>query len=851
MDIVRQAKDPATAIVQRTGAVARRCCCGLLAIMVGGLGLTSPVFAQGLDFGFDPAPNGVTRALAEQADGKLLVAGTFTTIDGQTRNRIARLHIDGRVDAGFDAGAGAGGTGAQIRALAVQPDGHIVVGGFFTSFAGQTTLQRLVRLRPDGRIDPGFLAGSHRLQTVLAIAPLPDGRMLVGGSSIVHGQPGVGLARFNADGSVDESFDAAIAVSSGGVSVDTLAVQRDGRVLIGGNFHSVAGQPRNHLARLHPDGGLDTSFDPQANGNVHVLALQGDGRIVVGGAFTHIAGQPRGRLARLDLDGGLDLTFDPGANDAVHSLFVQADGRMLAGGDFTQIAGQPRNRVARLRFDGSLDDALAVPSLVDGSSVRAVIKQSDGRVVAASMAPVGVQHRLLRFNIDGTLDNGLFEANSNGTVLTTAIQHDGKIVVGGEFFQIGGMFVVRNGIARLHGDGAVDTAFNAQANGPVRALAVDGHGRIVVGGDFTSIGGFPMNHLARLTAAGALDTSFNPAPNGIVRSLAIQADGRILIGGSFTTLSGQSRERLARLNDDGSLDPSFPAQADNIVTGFTIQPDARILVVGWFETIAGQPRSLLARLMPDGSLDPGFTGNPNGQVNVLALQADGRMVIGGNFDAVDGQVRHRLARLHPDGSLDADFAAAANGPVLSLALQADGGLVAGGAFTQVDSYPRERLVRLLADGTVDPDFAIHADSLVTSVGLQTDGRILVGGAFRNIGFLGLDRLARISIRDAAMQSLTVDGSTVRWRRVGPGPELNAAPMLLGSSNGVSFQSVAHFVRSDDGWQATGIAPPPAGQVHWLRTHGVTAAGFFNGSGGALASTLLVHGGDRLFANGFD
>ncbi len=824
-------------------------CLGLLALMVGCLGAVTTTTAQIVDTGFNPAPNGVTWALAEQADGKLLVAGTFTTIAGQSSNRIARLHVNGSVDTSFDAGAGAAGSGAQIRALAVQPDGRIVVGGFFTSFAGQATLHRLVRLLPDGSVDPDFVPGQHRLQTVRAIVVLPDGRLLVAGGSNTQGQLGVGLARLHADGSIDTSFDPGIIVTAGTVAVETLVVQNDGRILIGGNFHGVGGQPRNHLARLHPDGSLDTSFNPQPNGNVHALAVQGDESIVIGGAFTAIGIQPRGRLARLHPDGSLDSAFDPGANDRVHNLVLQPDGRILAGGAFTMIDGQPRNRVARLQLDGTLADAFVVPFLAEGSSVQALRLQSDGRVLASSFNPLTIHNRLLRFNADGTLDNTLFRAAGNGAVLTTVVQADGKLVVGGEFTQISGE--PRGAIARLRGDGRLDADFAPNANGHVQALAIDALGRILVGGDFTRIGAVDRRYLARLLPDGALDMSFDPAPNSVVRALAVQADGRILIGGAFNTLSGQAHERLARLNDDGTVDSSFPAQANNIVTGFAIQPDGRILVVGWFSSIAGQPRSLIARLLPDGSLDEGFSADPDSQVNAVAVQVDGRIVIGGDFQSVAGEARQRLARLLPDGSLDASFAPTANGPPMSIALRADGQIVVVGAFTEINETPRTRLVRLSADGDVDPALNLPIDQPIITVALQTDGRIVVGGYFVVVDGYLLDGLARLAGPEAAWQSLTMDGASVRWRRGGSGPELTATPVLQRSVDGVSFQTVTDFARSDDGWRATAVAPPPAGQMHWLRAHGTTAAGLFNGSGGAAASTLLVHGNDRLFADGFE
>ena len=136
-------------------------------------------------------------------------------------------------------------------------------------------------------------------------------------------------------------------------TVRIVVVQPDGKVLIGGDFTKVspnggATVTRNHIARLNPDGTLDTAFDPDANDAVYAIAVQADGKILAGGKFNTIGGQPRNRIARLDATTGLADAFDPDAENEVFSIAVQADGKILVGGRFNDIGGQPRNRIARL-----------------------------------------------------------------------------------------------------------------------------------------------------------------------------------------------------------------------------------------------------------------------------------------------------------------------------------------------------------------------------------------------------------------------------------------------------------------------------------------------------------------------
>jgi uncharacterized delta-60 repeat protein len=140
-------------------------------------------------------------------------------------------------------------------------------------------------------------------------------------------------------------------------------VQADGKILAAGDFTTLGGggtgtTTRNYVGRLNADGNLDTSFDPGANEPVYALAVQADGKILVGGNFTTLGGggtgtTTRNYIGRLDADGSLDTSFNPGANDTVMALAVQTDGRILVGGGFTTLGGggtgtTTRNLIGRL-----------------------------------------------------------------------------------------------------------------------------------------------------------------------------------------------------------------------------------------------------------------------------------------------------------------------------------------------------------------------------------------------------------------------------------------------------------------------------------------------------------------------
>ncbi|HYP16568.1 MAG TPA: delta-60 repeat domain-containing protein, partial [Opitutus sp.] len=316
--------------------------------------------------GFDPNVSGNVWAVAVQPDGRVLIAGNFSTIqpNGATsptaQNNIARLLPDGRHDASF-----AASVNGQINAMVLQPDGRIVIGGAFTAVGGATR-NRVARLNADGTLDATFdpNVGGGLTPEVKTLALQPDGKLLVGGGFISVQPNGAAapttrnrVARFNADGSLDTTFD-----PRANNQVLSFAVQPDGKILIGGGFTTL--QPngaatataRNRIARLNADGSLDGSFDPNANNAVSAIEVLPNGQILIGGTFTSL--RPNGaadastagvqRIARLNADGTISSGFIGSADGQVHALKVQADGSILVGGAFSNLGSGVRAYFGRI-----------------------------------------------------------------------------------------------------------------------------------------------------------------------------------------------------------------------------------------------------------------------------------------------------------------------------------------------------------------------------------------------------------------------------------------------------------------------------------------------------------------------
>ena len=822
-----------------------------------------------LDSGFNPGASGLVDCLALQSDGKILVGGDFTTLGGQPRSRIARLNANGTLDEGFKPVAD-----DRVLALAVQPDGKILVGGWFARMNGLLR-NRLARLDADGTLDGAFNPSPDH--DVFCLAVQPDGKILVGGFfTRMSVQPWNRIARLHASGALDYSFN-----PGADNAVASLALQTDGKILVGGWFTRLAGQSRGYVGRLNADGTLDSTFAQGANNWVNALALQEDGKVLAGGRFSTLGGQPRSRIARLhnsdpasdvlDFDGTQitwmrtgtapevwRTTFEAWTQDAGWTS-LGAGSRIPGGWQLNEVPPLEGGMIrARGHVTGGLNSGSAW--LVEADLRPRILAHpsstvaSEGQTVTFSVAAVGskplsyqwrragvpvpeaTQPILTLANVqwaaagdyDVVVSNAFgsvtstvatlsfqvmvdsdFDPWASGRVYSLAIQGDGKVLVGGRFTALGGQ--PRERIGRLNADGTLDGGVDPGANTDVYSLAVQPDGRILVGGNFAVLGGQPRNRIGRLNADGTLDHEFNPGANGPVFSLAVQADGKVLLGGDFIALDGQSRSRIARLNADGSLDGGFNPGANGPVYSLAVQADGGILVGGNFTALGEQPRNRIGRLSADGSLDDGLNPGASGSVYSLATQVDGGILVGGNFAVLGGQPRNRIGRLNADGTLDHEFNPGANGPVFSLAVQADGKVLLGGDFIALDGQSRSRIARLNADGSLDGGFNPGANGPVDSLAVQADGKILVGGDFSVLGGEPRSRIGRLSNTGPATQSLTYDGSVITWLRSGSSPEVWRTTFEH-SPDGSAWTVVGNGTRVPGGWQLTGVSLPGGGAL---------------------------------------
>ena len=721
-----------------------------------------------VDATFELDDGGRILTSVTQADGRIVVGGTFTSVGGATHNYLARLNADGTVDPTYNPDFN-----GRVYALAYEPgSGKTLVGGAFTTIGGETR-NHIARLNPSGTIDSEFNPNIDGQVGVIVLQP--DGRILVGGT--FNSVTPIGATattsrsnalRLNANGTLDTTFDPSV-----NSSVSAIALQSDGKILLGGLFSAVAPglagntsaaiTSRNFLARFNGDGTLDVPFSPNPNGQVSTIVVQSDNKIVIGGVFTGLAPvgatalTVRNHIARINADGTIDTAYDPNANGNVLTAALQSDGKLLIGGVFLTL--QPgsaasatvlRKYAARLNADGTVDSAFNLDiNEVPGNRVDSLRALSDGRVYMGgdfeSLQPTGTPVRItrpdfVRLTANVTVDTG-FDPGAGGStgaiVNAFAVQPDDRLIAVGSFSDLGG--AKSTNIARFLPEGTADAGFSSTltTDGPVNAVAILPNG----GGVPTQLAGF-----AWLNANGTLRPAFNPTTrlSGQIHAIAVQADGRVLLGGSFANLSNTTAGNLVRFNANGTIDATFNPAPNGDVTGIAVQPDGRMVVVGSFTTVGGVTRNRIARIDADGSLDVTFDPNASSKINAVLLQSNGQIVIGGTFvtltpnGATTPVTRNYLARLNPDGALDTVYNPNVNFKVNALALLSDGKMVAGGAFTTAQpnsgttAFTRNGIARFNTDGTLDQNFDPNANSIVNALVALPNDQVLAGGAFTTL-----------------------------------------------------------------------------------------------------------------------
>jgi uncharacterized repeat protein (TIGR01451 family)/uncharacterized delta-60 repeat protein len=390
---------------------------------------TEPGGANDVSFNVDGVPSsyppnnpvpgangGDVNAVAVQANGQTVIGGYFSSYNTTPVYGVARLLANGQLDNSFNKVPLPGvNYGGFVKALAIDSLGRIIIGGNFTSFDGSNAVN-IARLTPSGLLDTTFVTGIGFNAIVNSLSIDTNGDILVGGDFTSYNATNCNhIARLLPTGGLDTSFlpNTGNGLPNFGADASVRAVTTDnsGNIILGGDFQMVNGSNLVYIARLLPSGALDTSFNPEIgpDDTVYSIAVKPNNELIIGGAFQNYNLYSRGGIALLNTDGSVDTSFTPGSgadNGIIYSVLLQPDGNILIGGQFRSFNSSRRLSLARLFPSG----------WVDTSFMDTAYNQYAGLI-----------NKLYNVNVD-----------PEHIIYSMALQSDGNIVIGGSFTNVGG-----------------------------------------------------------------------------------------------------------------------------------------------------------------------------------------------------------------------------------------------------------------------------------------------------------------------------------------------------------------------------------------------------------------------------
>ncbi|MBL9077159.1 MAG: hypothetical protein JNL08_06640 [Planctomycetes bacterium] len=496
--------------------------------------------------------------------------------------------------------------------------------------------------------------------------------------------------------------------------VDALAAMPNGDLIAGGAFTSAGGVATGHVARW--DGSNWSSLGAGiAVGQVSALCVMPNGDLIVGGYFGTAGGVPVSNIARWD--GTNWLPLGSGLIAAVEALCVMPNGDLIAGGYFPTLGGQVANLVAR--WDGVTWSMLSfgspqVPFTVEALAVMpngdlmaggaSILYDSQGQVIAST-------HPLASW--DGASWTGIPVAT--GSIKALAVLPGGSLVAAG------GEVVVGSGTTWS----VLGAGIGSQAQ--CEALAVLPNSDLVLGGEFTSLGGTMAHRLARWNGAAFVALLPSVQPDQAVRHVEVFPNGDELVVGSFTTIGGIAARGLARASGGGWS--AFVGSGDVLSSTLTatVAPNGDVIAAGHFLT----PGSGFSTHRVERWDGVGWSaiGVPNNIVQVLRVLANGDVVAGGNFTAIGGLACNAIARW--DGSSWQPLGGGIVSEVSAIHELPNGDLIVGGYITQAGGAPANFVARW--DGASWSPLGAGVDYRVHAITSLPNGHVVVGGTFFNAG----------------------------------------------------------------------------------------------------------------------
>ncbi len=729
--------------------------------------------------------DGVTR-ISVQADGKLLVGGIFTggvlgINDPVLKPGLARLNTDGTHDPTFNAGTGLDG---GISCIVQQPDGKLLLGGSFTTYNGNSS-KGIVRLNLDGSFDPTFNVGGGAAGSVQEIALQSDGKLLLSGTFITfNGSTAVRIVRLMSNGSVDPSFNTGTSFDG---AVRAIAVQADGKILVGGDFTHYQGTQRNYLARLSSTGVLDPFYNDNTlvtgpGGPLADIAVGNAGSAFISFNSNEFNGTPVGYAPiKLDVNGARIVTFDGLSQLGPCKLQYNAASNTLTALGAWNIA----HRVNGNTGDGGYGYGHYIAWYKRINCSMLIVDWSKGAV-----GPNGEVYQLLAYHSgilrthdDLSLDTDFRTGSGLGYLdplnVGMTVDGAGRIVIAGRV----GNFDAQSAYNGHFGPNATRIGFNGDFDGGftlpygfegnITHVAWLGDERYALARPLspTSCSDPPSAGLKLINVFdAATSTLTGMAPPGCVGLSATMGDlvklssGALLYAGNVDCMG--SGLDVGRFTPSDTWDAAYTTtDLDGAPDRIAEAPDGKVYVVGDFTAANGVTRNRIVRLLVSGGVDPGFDplSGFDGRVRDAVVNPDGTIVCVGDFNTYRGAAAPHIAKLLPNGAMDPSFTpgtGVANTPFCLLRYP-DGRLLVGGAIPLYDGHIVNGLVVLNANGTIDPTsdtsegFRINngtypGGGTVYEMELQPNGQVICMGEFHMYNGQGRNRICRIGTPTSPM-----------------------------------------------------------------------------------------------------
>ncbi|REH01919.1 T9SS type A sorting domain-containing protein [Flavobacterium aquicola] len=619
----------------------------------------------------------------------------------------------------------------------------VLADGKLLTFLNENNPQIIKRLNQDGSIDKTFnhTDNNYFIDNIFAKTN-GDFALTIENYNDIDNNWAVKY--YNADGTVDKNFNIPVFNKS----ISDIIYQEDNKIIITGNFTKVNNINCVNIVRLNSDGSIDNSFTDgtfsSVNGGfINTIAIQKDGKYIVGGLFTiynSINNTYFNNIIRLNNDGTIDYTFNilykPGFNGVINGfdlyikkVIAQPDGKIIVqgGGNLFSNGLTYSRQISRLNANGSIDTSFKFenePSLSDYFTIFSFATQNDGKIF------INIDGIIKKLNIDGSFDNSFKDININKVDKSYHSRNDfvylqnDKIIVNGNYQSPNG--ITRFGIFRLNLDGSLDLTFNPHSStnmmyystfnsaGP-HNTAVLSDDKILIFGNFTSFNDNSCNHICKLTKEGLFDPSFNLDstitfslpdyyPSFNFSLIKAQNDKKILLTrpDQIDILVNGISKNFIRLNENGSYDNTFNFPSDSSISDYEIQNDGKIVAIGKGPIFMENSNYKVIRLNMDGTLDSTFKSILFPTILTdIEIQNDGKILVVHPYYYIYSPTYHiseSLERLNQDGSKDISFFSS-NPGVNHTKLQSDGNIL----ISYTDSHATH-LGRINNDGTTDISF---------------------------------------------------------------------------------------------------------------------------------------------------